>query len=346
MAIKREFIGEAPNGAPVYGYHLINTNGMDVCVLNFGATIKSIVVPDKDGNKVDVALGYDNLEAYFDNDCFLGATIGPNGNRIKDAKFSIDGKEYQLAVNDGPNNLHSDADNGFHKRVWETEEGTDSVTFTIEAEDGDIGFPGNRKMSLTYTLTDDNALTLHYHATSDAKSLINPTNHCYFNLGGKDNGTIEEHVVKLYASTYVPVVEGAIPTGEILTVEDTPLDFRIAKTIGKDLKADYEQLNVVGGYDHNFCVDGADGTRRVFADVTCPATGISMHCSTTLPGFQFYTGNFLKTSVGKGGSGYGQFDGFCLETQFYPDGINRPNFPDCVFGPDREYDSTTVYQFS
>ncbi|MCR5100094.1 MAG: galactose mutarotase [Butyrivibrio sp.] len=346
MSLKREFIGEAPNGAPVYGYHLTNNNGMEVCVLNFGATIKNIIVPDKNGEKVDVALGFDDLEEYFDNGCFIGATIGPNGNRINKGKFSIDGKEYNLVINDGVNNLHSDDKNGFHKRIWETEEGTDSVTFTIEAEDGDIGFPGNRKLSLTYTLGDDNSLMLHYHATSDAKTLMNPTNHCYFNLGGTGSGTVENHIVKLYSSTYTPVVPGAIPTGEIATVEGTPLDFRTEKTIGKEITSDYEQIQVVSGYDHNFCVDAADGTRRIFADVTCPETGITMHCSTTLPGFQFYSGNFLNTEKGKNGKAYGKYEGFCLETQFYPDSINEENFPDPVFGPEREYDSVTVYQFS
>ena len=346
MSVKREFLGEAPSGAPVYAYHIIAGTGMEVAVLNFGATIKNIFVPDKNGNKVDVALGYDDLSEYFGNESFIGATVGPCANRTAGAKYKIDGKEFSLPVNDGPNNLHTDHDNGFHKRIWDAEEGDNFVKFTLSSPDGDLGFSGNREFELTYTLTDDNALALHYHATSDARTLINMTNHAYFNLSGHNSGSIHDHKMKLNASYYTPVIDSAaIPTGDIVNVTGTPFDFIDEKTIGQDIAADDEQLKAVGGYDHNFCIDGFDGTRRIFATVTSPVTGITMQCSTTLPGFQFYAGNFLKSDNAKGGGVYKSRDGFCLETQIYPNAVNEPEFPDPIFGPDREYDTVTVYQF-
>lgn len=347
MAVKREFLGEAPSGAPVYAYHMIAATGMEVVVLNFGATIKNIFVPAKDGSKVDVALGYDDLSEYFGNESFIGATVGPCANRIAGAAYKIDGKQFSLPVNDGPNNLHTDHDNGFHKRVWDAEEGDNFVKFTLKSDDGDLGFSGNRVFELTYTLTDDNALSLHYHATSDARTLINMTNHAYFNLSGHNAGSIHDHLMRLNASYYTPVIDSAaIPTGEIVNVVGTPFDFIEEKTIGRDINADDAQLKAVGGYDHNFCIDGFDGTRRIFATVTSPVTGITMQCSTTLPGFQFYAGNFLKSSNAKGGGVYKSRDGFCLETQIYPNAVNEPEFPDPIFGPDREYDTVTVYQFA
>ncbi len=346
MAVKREFWGEATNGAPIYAYHLSNNSGVEAVILNFGCTIRNIFVPDKDGNKVDVVLGYDDYKEYFGNDCFLGVAVGPSANRIADAKYSIDGKEFILPINDGPNNLHTDMNNGFHKRVWDAEEGDNYVKFTLKAEDGDLGFSGNRVFEITYTLTDDNALSIHYHATSDAKTLINMTNHSYFNLSGHNSGSCLDHVMQLNASYYTPVIDSAaIPTGEIATVEGTPFDFRQEKTIGKDIDADFEQLKFVGGYDHNYVIDGADGTRRIFCTVSSPKTGIKMQCSTNLPGFQLYAGNFLKHPHGKEGAEYKPRDGFCLESQCYPNSINQEGFPDCVFGPNREYDTVTVYQF-
>ncbi len=346
MSVKREFLGEAKSGAPIYAYHISNNNGVEAVVLNYGCTIKNIFVPTKDGKKVDVVLGYDDPEAYFDNGCFLGSTVGPTANRIANARYSIDGREFSLPVNDGPNNLHTDMDNGFHKRVWEASEGENFVKFTLKSEDGDLGFSGNRVFTLTYTLDDDNNLELHYHATSDAKTLINMTNHVYFNLGGHNSGSILGHTLRLNCSKFTPVIDGAaIPTGEIADVAGTVFDFTKEKTIGQDINADVEQLQCVGGYDHNFCVDGNEGTLREAAFAQSPDTGITLKCSTTLPGIQLYVGNFLKSNVGKEGTQYKARDGFCLETQFYPNSINQAGFPDAVFGPDREYDCVTVYQF-
>ncbi len=346
MAVKREFLGEAQNGAPIYAYHISNANGMEAVVLNYGCTIKNIFVPTRDGERVDVVLGYDDPKAYFVNSCFLGSTVGPTANRIANAKYSIEGKEFSLPVNDGPNNLHTDFDNGFHKRVWDASEGENYVKFTLKSDDGDLGFSGNRVFTLTYTLDDDNNLELHYHATSDAKTLINMTNHVYFNLGGHNSGSILGHTLKLNCSKFTPVVDSAaIPTGELQSVAGTVFDFTKEKTIGQDINADVEQLQCVGGYDHNFCVDGDEGVLREAAFAKSPDTGITLKCSTTLPGVQLYVGNFLKSDEGKEGTQYKARDGFCLETQYYPNSINQAGFPDSVFGPDREYDSVTVYQF-
>ena len=347
MAVKREFLGEALDGAPIYAYHITSDKGMEVVVLNFGCTIRNIFVPDKNGERTDVVLGYDDYKKYFDNDCFLGATVGPTANRIADARYTIDDREFILPINDGPNDLHTDMNNGFHKRVWDASEGESFVKFSLKAEDGDLGFSGNRVFELTFTVTDDNALELDYHATSDANTLINMTNHAYFNLGGHASGSCLGHVMKMNSSKYTPVKSSAaIPTGEIASVEGTPFDFRQEKTIGRDIDENYEQLNFVGGYDHNFVVDGADGSRKLFCTVSSPDSGIKMNCYTTLPGFQLYAGNFLKASGAKGGGDYRPRDGFCLETQFYPNSINEPSFPDCVFGPGRDYDHITVYKFS
>ena len=348
MAVKRAQFGELENKTPIYEYHISNDNGVEAVVLNFGATIRNIFVPDKDGNRVDVALGFDDYKKYFDNDCFLGATVGPTANRIAKARYEIDGKEFILPINDGPNNLHTDMNNGFHKRIWDATEGENSVTFTLKAEDGDLGFSGNRVFELTYTLSDDNALELHYHATSDAKTLINMTNHVYFNLSGHNAGSILDHTMQMNASAYTPVSSSeAIPTGEIADVTGTPFDFRKEKTIGQDVNADDEQLKFVGGYDHNYVVDGYDWKNlKNFCNVSSPKTGIKMECFTNLPGFQLYVGNFLKADGAKDGATYKARDGFCLETQVYPNSINEAGFPDCIYGPDREYDNITVYKFS
>ena len=346
MALRKEQVGETAKNEAIYAYHITNSNDTEVVVINYGCIINNIFVKDKNGNKVDVVLGFDDVKGYFDNSCFLGAAVGPTANRIANAKYSINGKEFTLPVNDGPNNLHTDMDNGFHKRVWDAEEGDNFVKFTLKSAEGDLGFSGNRVFNITYTLTDDNALSLHYHATSDADTLINMTNHTYFNLGGQASGSILDNTLLLNASNYTPVIDSAaIPTGEIATVKGTPFDFTQEKTIGQDINADNAQLKAVGGYDHNYVIDDADGTMREFATLSSPKTGITMKCSTDLPGVQLYAGNFLSAKDAKGGIEYKARDGVCLETQFYPNSINEAGFPDPVFGPGREYDTTTIYQF-
>ena len=345
MAVTKEVFGTAKSGETVYRYFISNSKGMKSGVSNYGANLVNLYVPDREGKSEDVVLGFDSLEAYFVNESFFGAVIGPNANRIGGASFELEGVRYTLDANDGANNLHSHLELGYHKQIWQAEEGEDYVKFSLEDNDGSMGFPGNKKISVTYTVTEDNELKLHYHGSSNRNTIMNLTNHAYFNLAGHNSGKIYDHRLKLNASHYTPVVAGAIPTGEILSVKGTPFDFLAEKSVGRDIEADNEQLKLVGGYDHNWVIDGADGSLKEIAEVTEETSGRKMKVFTTLPGVQFYAGNFIAKQTGKEGTEYGPRSGLCLETQYYPDTANKPNFPSAVFGPDREYDSVTVYQF-
>lgn len=344
--MKKELFGTTKDGKEIYRYWLENSKGMKAGVINFGAILVNLFVPDGKGNTDDVVLGYDSLDPYLVNGSFFGATVGPNANRIGGACFELDGKRYQLDDNDGGNNLHSHMEQGYHKRVWEAEEGEGSVTFSIKDTDGNMGFPGNKEVSVTYTLTEENELKIHYQAESDQNTIINMTNHTYFNLAGHGNGKIYGHVLKLDASCYTPIVKGAIPTGEIAPVAGTPFDFTGGKKVGEEIDADNDQLKLTGGYDHNWVIDGADGTVRKFADVADPISGRHMEAFTDLPGVQFYAGNSITDQAGKENAEYGPRSGLCLETQYYPDTANKPQFPSAVFGPERKYESTTIYKFS
>lgn len=345
MGVVKEKFGTARNGKEVYAFTISNANGMQAKIINFGAILVSLLVPDKDGKPEDVVLGYDSLEEYYGNGSFFGATIGPSANRIGGASFEINGKAYQIDVNDGPNNLHSHMENGYHKQVWDAVEGDNSVTLTLEGKDGEMGFPGNKKITMVYSLSEENALKLSYHVSADADTIVNLTNHTYFNLAGHKAGKIEDHLLQLHAGNYTPVVPGAIPTGEIQPVAGTPMDFTKAKAIGQDINADFEQLKLTLGYDHNFVIDGADGSLKEIAVAEDPKSGRRMKVFTTLPGVQFYAGNCIGEDTGKDNTPYGPRKGFCLETQYYPDNIHHPNFPQSVFGPGRDYESVTVYQF-
>ena len=345
MGVVKEKFGTARNGKEVYAFTISNANGMQAKIINFGAILVSLLVPDKDGKPEDVVLGYDSLEEYYGNGSFFGATIGPSANRIGGASFEINGRAYQIDVNDGPNNLHSHMENGYHKQVWDAVEGDNSVTLTLEGKDGEMGFPGNKKITMVYSLSEDNALKLSYHVSADADTIVNLTNHTYFNLAGHKAGKIEDHLLQLHAGNYTPVVPGAIPTGEIQPVAGTPMDFTKMKPIGQDINADFEQLKLTLGYDHNFVIDGADGSLKEIAVAEDPKSGRKMKVFTTLPGVQFYAGNCIGEDTGKDKTSYGPRKGFCLETQYYPDNIHHPNFPQSVFGPGRDYESVTVYQF-
>lgn len=345
MGVEKEKFGTTKDGRDVYAYTLYNANGMRAKIINFGANLVSLLVPDANGNLDDVVLGYDTLEGYYGNGSFFGATIGPSANRIAGASFEISGRKYQIDVNDGVNNLHSHMENGYHKQLWDAEEGTDSVTLTIEGKDGEMGFPGNKKITVTFSLSDDNALKLSYHGASDADTIINMTNHTYYNLSGHKTGKIEEHLLKINASNYTPVVPGSIPTGKIASVAGTPMDFTKMKPIGQDINADCEQLKIGQGYDHNFVIDDADGTLREIAEVKDPKSGRGLKVFTSLPGVQFYAGNCIGEEKGKENAVYGPRKGFCLETQYFPDNIHHPNFEQAVFGPGKDYESVTVYQF-
>lgn len=345
MSVQIRDFGKTREGQKVSLYTISNANDMKVSVTDYGANLVSVIVPDKAGNLRDVVLGYDRVEGYFESPSFFGATIGPSANRIADAKVTIEGVTYQLDVNDGPNNLHSHKELGFHKRMWKAESSDKSVTFTIEDQDGSLGFPGNKKLSVTYELDDENALTLRYHGSSDKKTVLNPTNHTYFNLKGHGQGTIEDHELWLGASYYTPVAEGSIPTGEIAPVAGTVMDFTVPKIVGKEIDTPCEQLLLTGGYDHNFAIDGWDGSLRHFATLKSPDGLLAMEAYTTLPGAQFYAGNFITPETGKGNSFYEKRGGLCLETQYFPNSANEKNFASCIFGGDREYDSVTVYRF-
>ncbi len=346
MAVTKSVFGKSPEGKEITLYTLSNGKGMKAEVTDLGAILVRVLVPDAAGKVDDLVLGFDHGESYYDNDSFFGTVIGPCANRTGGAEYTLDGVTYQLDKNDGANNLHTHKQLGFHKRLWDAQTGENSVTFSLEDEDGHLGFPGNKKVSVTYSLSEENELTLHYHASSDKKTIFNLTNHSYFNLDGQGADNIEEHELWLGASHFTPVVPGAIPTGEIRAVAGTPLDFTEPKKIGRDIREDYEQLLLTGGYDHNFVIDGWDGSLRHIATAKGPKSGRVMKAYTTLPGVQFYAGNFIGVEPGKDGVTYGKRCGFALETQYFPDTIHHENFPSYVFGGENgDYDSVTVYKF-
>jgi aldose 1-epimerase len=326
-------------------YSITNAKGITAEVTDFGAILVNLFVPDKNGNTVDVVLGHDDLEKYYTNGEFFGSTIGPSANRIDNASFEIDGVKYQLAVNDGTNNLHSDKDNGYHKRMWNANADGNTVTFSLEDEDGSLGFPGNRRVQVSYTLTDDNELKIHYNVISDKNTLVNMTNHSYFNLAGHDSGTISDHVLQINASKYTPVFERLIPTGEFAPVKDTVFDFRQPRRVGLDIDADEIQLKYGQGYDHNFVIDGYNGEIIKVAEVSEPTSGRKMEVYSDQPAIQFYAGNCIVPQTGKGGASYGKRSGLCLETQAIPNSINQTGFNNVVYGPDRPYVTTTIYKF-
>lgn len=345
MAITTEGFGKTADGVEVSLYTIKNSKGFAASVTNFGAILVKLFVPDKTGKTADVVLGYDNVEGYQTNGSFFGVTVGPSANRIDNASFTIDGETYRLAANDGTNNLHSDDDKGYHKRIWNAQLNDNSVIFSLEDEDGSMGFPGNKKVQVTYTVTDDNALRIDYDVTSDKKTLINMTNHSYFNLAGHNSGSIEAHRLCINASRYTPIFERLIPTGELASVEGTPFDFRAMKPVGQDIRADDIQLKYGQGYDHNFALDSFTGALQKAASVEEPATGRKLDVYTDQPGLQFYSGSCIAPTTGKEGAAYGSRSGLCLETQCFPNAVNQPQFQDVIYGPDRPYKTTTIYQF-
>lgn len=345
MAVTSKNFGSAPDGTAVTLYTIQNSSGFTAEVTNFGAILVNLFVPDKSGNVTDVVLGYDTVDGYFTNGAFFGSTIGPSANRIDNACMEINGVTYQLSVNDGTNNLHSHDDLGYHKRVWNAEPKENSVVFTLDDADGSMGFPGNKKVQVTYTVTEQNELKIEYHVTSDKPTLINMTNHTYFNLSGHDAGSIENHRLYINAFHYTPVYERLIPTGDLVPVEGTPFDFRVMKRVGDEIDADNIQLKYGQGYDHNYAVDNYDGSVRKAAEVQDPATGRKMEVYTDQPGIQFYAGNCIKPHTGKAGASYGKRSGLCLETQTFPDSIHQTQFQNVVYGPERPYHTTTIYRF-
>lgn len=343
--MRTESFGKTKEGKEVFLYTLENTKGVKAAVTNYGANLVSLLVPDKKGVAKDVVLGFDSVQGYEQNPSFFGALIGPSANRIGGASFTLNQKTYSLKKNNGENNLHSDEEKASHKRVWAASCGKESVCFTLQIGDKEMGFPGNKEFKVTYSLTQDNELKLHYEITSDQETIINPTNHSYFNLKGHREGTIMDHSITLLASHYTPADEASIPTGEIASVEGTPMDLRKEVVIGDKIDSDFDQLKFAAGFDHNWVTDHYDGKVRLIARVKAPDNLRTMEVYTDLPGVQFYAGNFIDEQPGKNGAFYGKRSGLCLETQFYPDSIHHPDFPSVVFGPHRKYESTTIYKF-
>jgi aldose 1-epimerase len=349
MGVSERKFGELPTGQEVGIYHLENESGAYAEVTAYGAILVKLCVPDKDGNLVDVVLGYDDLKSYETNGCFFGATIGRNGNRIADGKFEIMGKEVVLAQNENGNNLHSGPD-GFEKKLWEVSDISqekNSVTFSRLSPDGENGFPGEFHVSVRYEFTQDNELKIFYRGISDADTVANMTNHSYFNLAGEGSGDVLDQLVCIHAHTYTPVQDScSIPTGAVEEVVGTPMDFQKLKPIGQEIEADFEQLKFTGGYDHNYVTDNyAPGNIRSIASAYCPSTGISMEVSSDCPCVQFYAGNFVKHEQGKNGHVYGKRHGFCLETQVEPNAVNEDSFHSPILEAGEMYFSTTGYRF-
>lgn len=326
---------------------LRNSAGMEVTLSERGARVTSIMVPDRQGNVADVALGFRTAAEYAAATPYLGCTVGRYGNRIAGGRFELEGKVYNLARNNGPNHLHGGIV-GFDKVLWSvTHPSVNSVAFSYLSRDGEEGYPGNLEATVTYELTEANELCISYRATTDKATPVNLTNHTYFNLAGEGYGDILRHQVTIHAERYTPVDETAIPTGELASVAGTPFDFRTPKTLGRDIDQDHEQLRVGGGYDHNFALADGPQPLTLAATVYEPESGRLLEVLTEEPGVQLYTGNFLDGSLhGKSGKPYGRRSGFCLETQHFPDSPNQPAFPSTILRPGEIYETQTIYRFS
>jgi aldose 1-epimerase len=339
--------GKTAHGERVRLYTLTNKNGMSVSIMDYGATVVKIVVPDRNGKLDDVALGFDTFAPYLTATAYFGATVGRYANRIAGGKFEINRTVYQAPLNNGPNSLHGGL-RGFDKRIWKVEQvesESPAIRFSRLSPDGEEGYPGNLFVSVTFTLTDDNRLQITYQATTDKPTVINLTNHTYFNLAGAGNGDVLDHLLTLHADAFTPVDATLIPTGEIKDVAGTPWDFRTATPIGLHLK---ETGGKPVGYDHNFVLNkGFFSNFALAAEVEDPKSGRVLKVYTDQPGVQFYTGNFLDgTLIGKGGKAYRQYGAFCLETQHFPDSPNHDNFPSTLLKPGDVFKSTTIDAFS
>ena len=345
MSANEEPFGQTPDGRQVALYTLANPNGIKARITSFGAILVSLEVPDRDGVLADVTLGFDALDGYLGKHPYFGAIVGRYANRIGNAGFMLNGVEYKLAANNGENHLHGGA-KGFDKKVWKLDdlraEGDEaSAKMSYISEDGEEGYPGNLACSITYTLTEDDELKISYEADTDKATVVNLTNHSYFNLGGQGTGDVLGHELMLNADKYTVVDEGLIPTGENRSVKDSPMDFTISASIGSRI------AQVEGGYDHNYVLKSGGGSLALCARAYEPTSGRVMEVYTTEPGVQLYTGNFLDGSLtGKGGKLYKKHYGFCLETQHFPDSPNKPDFPSVVLEPGQKYATKTVFKFA
>jgi aldose 1-epimerase len=347
--IQQESFGRTAEGAEASLFTLRSDGGLRVAITDFGGAITSLWVPDRDGKLADVVLGYDTLVGYLAGKSFFGGIIGRFGNRIARGRFTLEGVEYSLPLNNGANHLHG-GPNGFDRLLWKAEavERADgpALKLTRTSPDGEEGYPGNLRVEVIYTLAGPDTLRIDYRAETDKATPVNLTNHSYFNLAGHDAGPILEHELTLASSRTTAVDGELIPTGEMRTVDGTPFDFRTPRRIGERIDADDEQLRFGPGYDHNFIIDRANGGLAFAARMREPRSGRTLEVLTTEPAIQFYSGNFLNGSeTGKGGHPYNRRTGFCLETQHYPDAPNQPAFPNTILLPGERYESTTIYRF-
>ena len=343
MSITKTLFGRMPSGDEVDLYTLTNDQGAEASIITYGGAITSLKVPDRNGAFGDIVLGYETLDDYVSNPRYFGALIGRHANRIGMGKFPLNGVEYQLPQNNGFNHLHGGF-KGFDKRVWIGSDDGLVLRLIYLSKDGEESYPGNLSAEVTYKLT-ENQLSIDYRASTDSDTIVNLTNHSYFNLKGA--GTILDHELTLNADSFTPVSEDLIPTGEIRSVEATPMDFREGKAIGAQIHEPYDQLGFTGGYDHNFVLNDYDGTLRSVGRLYEASTGRVLEILTTQPGMQFYSGNFLDGSlVGKRGTVYHKYTGLCLEPQHFPDAPNHSNFPSTVLRPGEEYKQATIFRFS
>ena len=351
MSIERKFFGQLADGTDIYAYTLKNVNGMSAKIISYGGAIVELKVKDRNGCFTDVVGGYDSLKSYVEAAGYQGALIGRFGNRINKGKFTLDGVEYSLFINNGENHLHG-GEFGYNSKVWDVEEidtEEPSLKLHIISPDGDEGYPGNLDLTVTYTLSNDNGLIIRYEATTDKATPVNLTNHCYFNLGGYASGKIYDMELMIDADTYLPTDARLIPTGEIKDVTGTPFDFRTPKKIGLDIASDDTDIKLGGGYDHCFNFTGGETAEPVMrCELYDAKTGRVMSVYTNQPCVQFYSGNFLDEEAYPFKGGYPQTlqTLMCLETQHMPDSINQKNFTDCVLKPGEKYDYTTEYRFS
>ena len=335
--------GMTSKGEEARLFTIQNDKGMEIKVSDYGATLVQVRVPDKEGRLLDVVLGYDDVQGYEAGTAFFGATIGRVANRIGNGEFRLGGRTYELTRNDGQNTLHGGRD-FYNKRIWKTgETQEDHVEFLMDSPSGDQGFPGNVKISVTYTLTKDNEVKIHYRAVPDADTLMNLTNHSYFNLSGHASGTVLDQEVMLYADAYARADSQSIPTGEIVPVSGTPMDFRQLKPVGAEIEEAYEALEFGKGYDHNWVLNG-NGYRKA-AFMRSKESGIAMEVYTDLPGMQFYTANFVDHEKGKAGAVYNMRQAACFETQYFPDAVHKDHFEGPEVKAGEVYETTTAYRF-
>lgn len=345
MSITKKEFGTYESGEKVYIYTLDNNKGLSAEIISLGGIIKSLFVTDKNGVKHDVVLGRDTLKDYSDNAGYLGALIGRHANRIQNSTFVLDGTTYHVGQNEGSNSLHGGL-TGFDKKVWtvvEKDGNEPSLELSLFSPDNEEGFPGNLKVKVIYTLTADNSLKIEYSAVSDKDTVLNMTNHSYFNLGGHDSGSVEDHILQMNSSFYTPNNSDCIPTGEISSVSGTPFDFRAPKPIGQDIHSDFEQTKMFGGYDHNFAISGRG--MRMFAVVSSPKTNITMQVFSDQSGVQLYTANALDDGIYKNGAHYSTHQALCLETQCFPNSMEFSHFPSPILKKGDTYHTVTEYKF-